>query len=52
VNQLGSPHGPSRCSLCKENEETIIHLLMSCAYSIKVWKGLEDLIGLTKFGWG
>jgi hypothetical protein len=30
--------GPSRCSLCKNHEENIDHLLLSCAYSKGVWQ--------------
>jgi ribonuclease HI len=44
--QKRSWQGPNRCSLCKENEETIEHLLMSCGYTIQAWKKVEALIGL------
>ena len=30
--------GPSRCSLCKSDEENIDHLLLSCPFSREVWK--------------
>ena len=29
--------GPSRCSLCKKDEENIDHLLLSCTFSKEVW---------------
>ena len=30
--------GPSRCSLCKNYEENIDHLLLSCPFSREVWQ--------------
>ena len=30
--------GPSRCALCKNDEENIDHLLLSCSFSKEVWK--------------
>eukprot|EP01018_Ginkgo_biloba_P020280 Gb_31029 [translate_table: standard] len=36
--QRRGKHGPSRCPLCKENEETIYHLLLTCACYVSVWK--------------
>jgi len=30
--------GPSRCSLCLKNEETLNHLFLECSYAKEVWK--------------
>lgn len=34
-----------RCPLCKENEESNLHLIMTCSYDIHVW---EEVKGLTR----
>jgi hypothetical protein len=34
ILQKRNKHGPRRCPMCKENEETNFHLIMSCPYSI------------------
>ena len=30
--------GPSRCPLCRSEEETVNHLLLTCPYTMEVWK--------------
>ena len=30
-------HGPSRCNLCLEQEETSQHLFLECSFTIRVW---------------
>jgi hypothetical protein len=34
------------CQLCKQETETVAHLLSQCRYSIRVCRGLKDLLGL------
>jgi hypothetical protein len=29
--------GPSRCSLCRSEEETIYHLFITCPFFVQVW---------------
>lgn len=43
--------GPGRCPLCKDNEETLNHLFISCLFSRKIW---EEVLGLLKITaqWG
>jgi hypothetical protein len=37
IRQKRSWRGPNKYPLCKEIEETIYHLLMSCSYTLQVW---------------
>ena len=32
--------GPSRCSLCGENEESAIHLMLSCNFAVEIWQAI------------
>jgi hypothetical protein len=41
----GLPH-PERCPLCDQAEETINHLLVSCAFSRQVWFNILQWVGL------
>eukprot|EP01018_Ginkgo_biloba_P000430 Gb_04206 [translate_table: standard] len=50
VLKKGGKIGPSRSPLCKESEETINHLLLTCLYAISVWKEVGILSGL-KVAW-
>jgi hypothetical protein len=34
--------GPSRCSLCKSEEETIYHLFITFPFSVQVWSLAKD----------
>jgi hypothetical protein len=34
------------CQLCKWETETAAHLLFQCRYSLRVWRGLKDWLGL------
>jgi hypothetical protein len=43
-------HGPGWCILCKEFNETIDHMLMSCSYKEQVWKELERMTGIRRYG--
>eukprot|EP01018_Ginkgo_biloba_P034237 Gb_24170 [translate_table: standard] len=49
--QKRGKHGPGRCPLCNENEETIHHLLLTCAYSVSMWKEVGIFTGF-KDVWG
>jgi hypothetical protein len=44
--QKRNKHGLGRCSLGKASDESNYHLIMSCSYSVQVWKELEVLTGL------
>jgi hypothetical protein len=46
--QRGWPNcGP--CQLCKREPESVAHLIFKCRYSIRVWNGLRDWLGLGDF---
>eukprot|EP00253_Pinus_taeda_P014353 PITA_14353 len=34
--------GPSRCSLCQDAEESAMHLILICKFSIQVWRELME----------
>jgi hypothetical protein len=46
ILQKRSWSGPSRCPICKNDEETIHHLLIFCPYAVQVCKEVESLIGM------
>jgi hypothetical protein len=37
---------PNHCLLCEQEEETVNHLLISCAFARQVWFDLPGTIGL------
>jgi hypothetical protein len=37
------------CQLCKREPETAAHLIFKCRYSVRVWNGLKEWIGLVDF---
>jgi hypothetical protein len=37
------------CQLCKREPESAAHLIFKCRYSIRVWNGLRDWLGLVDF---
>eukprot|EP00253_Pinus_taeda_P024113 PITA_24113 len=39
--------GPNRCPLCKEAEESIYHLFISCPISIKIWGELTKMLNIS-----
>ncbi|XP_059077214.1 uncharacterized protein LOC131876305 [Cryptomeria japonica] len=43
--RMGS-QGPSRCILCKAQEESVDHLLLNCSFTAKCWRWL-----CAKLGW-
>eukprot|EP01018_Ginkgo_biloba_P002192 Gb_33330 [translate_table: standard] len=45
VLQKRNKHRPSRCPLCKVEEESINHLLLFCDFTCQVWKEMEGLLG-------
>jgi len=42
--------GPGWCCLCKNEEETTIHLFMHCRFMADVWKECSNLLGI-QFRW-
>ena len=38
--------GPSRCSLCEEEEESVDHIFLHCPYSSSWWKWLYSILGI------
>ena len=38
-------HGPSRCHLCQENDESAQHMFLECSFSKHVWKFFLGKIG-------
>ena len=44
--QKRSLHGPSWCSLCKGDSETIVHLFLLCPYILAVWKECSNIFGI------
>lgn len=43
--QKGNKQGPRRCPLCKVNEETNWHLIMTCPYAIQVRQEVGNFLG-------
>jgi hypothetical protein len=39
--------GPNVCLLCKNSEETIVHLFLTCTYSQQIWREVEGQLGLS-----
>jgi len=39
--------GPGHCSLCKLNDDIILHLLILCSYTVQVWMEIEHSTGLS-----
>jgi len=35
--------GPGWCSLCKQSDESLLHLFMACDFSKKVWEGVYGM---------
>eukprot|EP00253_Pinus_taeda_P030057 PITA_30057 len=44
-------HGPRRCTLCKDEVESINHLFLNCIETKNIWGELEKLMN-KKFEWG
>jgi hypothetical protein len=42
--------GPSFCSLCFRDEETVLHIFVSCTFSQKVWSTLSTVYNFNTFG--
>lgn len=40
-------HGPSRCILCKQDNETVDHLLYQCPFSIECWHRIKGKLNWT-----
>jgi len=36
-------HGPSRCSLCREKEESVTHMMLECKFTLQTW---FELLGI------
>lgn len=37
--------GPGSCCLCKDNEETLVHLSVQCPFSIQIWAEAQRILG-------
>eukprot|EP00253_Pinus_taeda_P036400 PITA_36400 len=44
VLQARFKQGPGRCSLCKDDSETIPHLFLGCPFTKRVWKEVTNLL--------
>jgi len=40
-------HGPSRCVLCRQEEETVHHLLVHCLWASSLWQLGLSLLGVS-----
>jgi hypothetical protein len=45
-------NGLGWCILCKERIKSIAHLIMSCSYTIQVWKELERMTSIREIWCG
>ena len=50
ILQKRSFQGPGICALCRQEEETILHLFLQCRYTQAVWVEVCNLLGFT-IGW-
>jgi len=41
-------HGPSRCALCQNQEETMEHVVNSCSVSNNLWQNYQQLFEITE----
>lgn len=46
--QKRGKYGPSRCNLCRKENETQEHLLNKCSYAQSLWEEIRRLFGRTK----